>query len=236
MNRLGISPAQLEALLPLLLTAPFKVISIFSHFAASEDPKEDAFTLAQADRYRTMTHSLQLALGYPFLRHISNSAGIARHPELQFDMVRLGIGLYGIDSANSHRMELQEVSTLKTTIAQIKHLRTGDTIGYNRKGIAVNDTVIATVRIGYADGYSRNLGGGNGKMWINGMLAPTIGAISMDMTMIDITGIPDVMEGDEAIVFGKELSVNQLASWAQTIPYEILTGVSQRVKRIYFEG
>jgi alanine racemase len=235
MNRLGISSAGLEPILRRLSGASFRVISVFSHFAASEDALEDAFTIGQAERYRTMTDHLEQTLGYPFLRHIANSAGIVRHPELQFDMVRLGIGLYGIDSANSHRLELQEVSTLKTTIAQIKHLQTGDTIGYNRKGLAGNGTVIATVRIGYADGYSRNLGNGNGKMWINGMLAPTIGIISMDMTMIDITGIPDVKEGDEVIVFGKELSVSQLASWAQTIPYEILTGVSQRVKRIYFE-
>jgi alanine racemase len=215
--------------------ASFRVISVFSHFAASEDAQEDAFTIGQAEHYRKMTDQLQQTLGYPFLRHIANSAGIVRHPELQFDMVRLGIGLYGIDSANSHRLQLQEVSTLKTTIAQIKHLQAGDTIGYNRKGLAGNGTVIATVRIGYADGYGRNLGNGIGKMWINGMLAPTIGIISMDMTMIDITGIPDVKEADEVIVFGKELSVSRLASWAQTIPYEILTGVSQRVKRIYFE-
>jgi alanine racemase len=235
MNRLGISSEEIGQILPLLQGNSFKVISIFSHFAASEDTGEDAFTIAQTERYRTMTYHLQQTLGYPFLRHIANSAGIVRHPELQFDMVRLGIGLYGIDSANSHRLRLQEVSTLKTTIAQIKHLQEGDTIGYNRKGLAGNGTVIATVRIGYADGYSRNLGNGNGKMWIYGMLAPTIGIISMDMTMIDITGIPDVKEGDEVIVFGKELSVNQLAGWAQTIPYEILTGVSQRVKRIYFE-
>jgi alanine racemase len=130
---------------------------------------------------------------------------------------------------------LQEVATLKTTIAQIKHLQDGDTIGYNRCGMAASGTVIATVRIGYADGYSRNLGNGAGKMWLNGRLAPTIGAVSMDLTTIDITGIPAVREGDEVIVFGKELSVSQLANWAHTIPYEILTGVNQRVKRIYFE-
>jgi alanine racemase len=135
----------------------------------------------------------------------------------------------------AHQPDLQEVSTLKTTIAQIKHLRDGDTIGYNRRGLAEPGTVIATVRIGYADGYSRNLGNGAGKMWVKGRLAPTIGSISMDLTMIDITGIPDVGEGDEVVVFGKELSVSQLAIWAQTIPYEILTGVSHRVKRIYFE-
>jgi Alr-MurF fusion protein len=161
------------------------------------------------------------------------------------DMVRLGIGLYGIDSAGGARLtasghteprlDLQEVSTLKTTIAQIKHLHDGDTIGYNRKGVAGPGTVTATVRIGYADGYSRSLGNGVGKMWVKGRLAPTIGSISMDLAMIDITGIPDVREGDEVVVFGKELSVSQLASWAGTIPYEILTGVSQRVKRVYFE-
>jgi alanine racemase len=166
---------------------------------------------------------------------LSNSAAILRMPEWQLDMVRLGIGLYGIDSAGTQQLDLQEVSTLKTTIAQIKHLHDGDTIGYNRKGVAGSGTVTATVRIGYADGYSRKLGNGVGKMWLKGRLAPTIGSISMDLTMIDITGIPDVREGDEVVVFGKELSVSKLANWEQTIPYEILTGVSQRVKRIYFE-
>jgi Alr-MurF fusion protein len=235
LNRLGISSSDLDVLIKTLPASPFRIVSVFSHFAASEDAQEDAFTQRQASLYAAMTQRISEFLGYPFLRHMSNSAGIIRHPQLQFDMVRLGIGLYGIDSANSHRLDLREVSTLKTTIAQIKLLKAGDTVGYNRKGLAAKDTVIATVRIGYADGYSRSLGNGNGKMWINGMLAPTIGIISMDMTMIDITGIPDVKEGDEVIVFGKELSVSQLATWAQTIPYEILTGVSQRVKRVYFE-
>ncbi|HEY1215088.1 MAG TPA: alanine racemase C-terminal domain-containing protein, partial [Bryobacteraceae bacterium] len=161
--------------------------------------------------------------------------GIIRHPDCQLDMVRLGIGLYGIDPAGSQNIELQEVSTLKTTIAQIKHLHSGDTVGYSRKGVAATGTVTATVRIGYADGYSRSLGNGVGKMWVRGRLAPTIGIVAMEMTMFDITGIPDVMEGDEVIVFGKELCVNQLAIWSRTIPYEILTSVSQRVKRIYFE-
>jgi alanine racemase len=148
--------------------------------------------------------------------------------------VRLGIGLYGVYCTGVSELDLQEVSTLKTTIAQIKHLRDGDTIGYNRRGIARSGTVTATVRIGYADGYSRNLGNGAGKMWVKGRLAPTIGSISMDLTTIDITGIPDVKEGDEIVVFGKELSVRKIAEWAGTIPYEILTGVSQRVKRVYF--
>jgi alanine racemase len=235
MNRLGFPPEEVDDLLETLASTAFRVVSVFSHFAASEDASQDSFTLRQAKIFRETVDRIGETLGYSFLRHMDNSAGIVRHPELQMDMVRLGIGLYGIDNAGSERLQLQEVSTLKTTIAQIKHLRAGDTIGYNRQGQASEDTVIATVRIGYADGYGRMLGNGVGKMWVAGRFASTIGIISMDMTMIDITGIPDVKEGDEVVVFGKELSVNQLADWAGTIPYEILTGVSHRVKRIYFE-
>ena len=235
MNRLGFPAADWDELCHVLPVSAFKVQSVFSHFAASEEAQQDAFSRGQGAAYLAAADQLEKALGYSFIRHMVNSAGIVRHPQWQLDMVRLGIGLYGIDSANTHLLDLQEVSTLKTTIAQIKHLHEGDTIGYNRRGIAAPGTVIATVRIGYADGYSRNLGNGAGKMWIKDRLAPTIGSISMDLTMIDITGIPGVREGDEVVVFGKELSVSQLAVWAQTIPYEILTGVSQRVKRIYFE-
>ncbi|HET6253463.1 MAG TPA: bifunctional UDP-N-acetylmuramoyl-tripeptide:D-alanyl-D-alanine ligase/alanine racemase [Puia sp.] len=235
MNRLGFAAADWDELLRVLPAAPLKVQSVFSHFAASEEAQQDAFSKHQAAAYLEMAARLEKALGYTFIRHLSNSAAIARMPEWQLDMVRLGIGLYGIDSAGTGKLELQEVSTLKTTIAQIKRLHTGDTVGYNRRGVAGPGTVTATVRIGYADGYSRKLGNGVGKMWVKGRLAPTIGSISMDLTMIDITGIPDVREGDEVIVFGKQLSVSKLANWEQTIPYEVLTGVSQRVKRIYFE-
>jgi len=231
MNRLGFPPEEWDELIRVLPAAAFKVQSVFSHFAASEEAEQDLFSRGQGAAYLAAAARLEKALGYSFIRHMANSAAIVRHPQLQLDMVRLGIGLYG----PGYGLPLQEVSTLKTTIAQIKHLRDGDTIGYNRKGIAGPGTVIATVRIGYADGYSRNLGNGAGKMWLKGRLAPTIGSISMDLTMIDITDIPDVREGDEVVVFGKELSVSQLAIWAETIPYEILTGVSQRVKRIYFE-
>jgi alanine racemase len=235
MNRLGFPADELDELIRVLPGTVFKVQSLFSHFAASEEAQQDAFTDQQGARYLAAADKMRLALGYDFIRHLANSAGIVRHPQLQLDMVRLGIGLYGIDSASTHRLDLSEVSTLKTTIAQIKHPGAGDTIGYNRRGLASKGTVIATVRIGYADGYSRRLGNGVGKMWVNGRLAPTMGSISMDLTMIDITGIPDVQEGDEVVVFGKELSVSRLAEWSNTIPYEILTSVSQRVKRIYFE-
>jgi Alr-MurF fusion protein len=231
MNRLGFPQVEWDELILALPGASFKVQSVFSHFAASEEAEQDLFSRGQGATYLAAAARLEAALGYPFIRHMANSAAIVRHPQFQLDMVRLGIGLYG----PGYGLELQEVSTLKTTIAQIKHPQDGETIGYNRKGIAGPGTVIATVRIGYADGYSRNLGNGTGKMWLKGRLAPTIGSISMDLTMIDITGIPDVREGDEVVVFGKELSVSQLAIWADTIPYEILTGVSQRVKRIYFE-
>ncbi len=149
-------------------------------------------------------------------------------------MVRLGIGLYGVDASPTIQHRLQHVTTLKTTIAQIKNLKKGETIGYSRKGIALEDTRTATVRIGYADGYSRILGNGKGKRLVNGNPAPVIGNVCMDMTMLDITGI-DAHEGDEVIVFGEEPTVTNVAEWADTISYEILTNISQRVKRVYFE-
>ena len=169
------------------------------------------------------------------IRHISNSAGLVRNPFLELDMVRLGIGLYGVDPAESSKLDLKEVGTLKTTIAQIKFLKAGETIGYNRRGIAGQPTKTGTLRLGYADGYARSLGNGVGKVWYRGKLVPTIGSVSMDMVMIDLTGIKEAKEGDEVIIFGSELSVKTVAHWAGTIPYEILAGVSQRVKRVYFE-
>ena len=149
-------------------------------------------------------------------------------------MVRLGIGLYGVDGNDAMQSQLKNVSTLKTTISQIKKIKKGESIGYSRKGIAEKDSSIATVRIGYADGYPRNLSNGIGKMWIKGNLVPVIGNVCMDMTMLDITGA-DAAEGDDVIVFGEQLPVTDLAQWANTIAYEILTGISQRVKRVYFE-
>lgn len=235
MNRLGFSVKELKELNDALKNTDFKIQSVFSHLAASEEAQQDAFTKQQAEIFLDTAAELQSSIDYPFLKHIANSAAIVRHSQWQLDMVRLGIGLYGVESSGSPLLNLQEAATLKTTIAQIKHLEAGITVGYNRKGIAEVRTTIATVCIGYADGYSRSLGNGSGKMMVKGRLAPVIGSVCMDMTMIDVTGIPDVNEGDEVIVFGKELSVQQVAKWAHTIPYEILTGVSQRVKRVYFE-
>ena len=235
MNRLGFPVHEVDALAKKLNDTSFRVQSVFSHLAASEEPQQDEFTSKQGALLLEAAGRIQQVCNYPVLKHIANTAAILRHPELQMDMVRLGIGLYGIDSAADHRLDLREVATLKSTIAQIKILNKGETVGYNRKGVADKTTHMATVRIGYADGYPRSLGNGVGKMWLKGHAVPTLGSICMDMTMVDISQVPDAREGDEIIVFGRELSISLIAHWAQTIPYEIITGISQRVKRIYFE-
>jgi Alr-MurF fusion protein len=237
MNRLGFAMEEIEKLADYLASSStLKVQTVFTHLAGSEDENEDDFTRQQFEKFQKASSILEGKLQYSFVKHISNSAAIIRHPEMQMDMVRLGIGLYGIDSANTGIAELLPVATLKSTIAQLKNIKKGDSVSYNRKGIVTRDSVIATVRIGYADGYSRRLGYGNGKMLINGKAAPVIGTVCMDMTMVDVTDIPGVKEGDDVILFGAELPIQQLAAWAGTIPYEIMTGISQRVKRVYFEG
>lgn len=234
MNRLGFAVDDVEQLGNYLKDNEYiKVVSVFSHLVASEDEAEDAFSLHQYNLLESAATRLQNILGYHFTRHIANSSGIARLPQLQMDMVRLGIGLYGVGAKNEN-LQLQPALTLKSTIAQIKHIKKGETVSYNRRGVAQHDSVIATVRIGYADGYSRRFGNGAGKMLIKGRLAPVIGTVCMDMTMLDITGIDDVLEGDEVIIFGRELPVERLAAIAGTIPYEIMTGISQRVKRVYW--
>jgi Alr-MurF fusion protein len=235
LNRLGFSSYQIPKLLEQLAGSGLRVQSVFSHLAASEESQQDAFTQKQFGTYQAMLSRIQDSLGYPFIRHISNSAAVVRNPDLQLDMVRLGIGLYGIDPASSGILDLKEVGTLKTTIAQIKEISAGETVGYNRRGVADRSMKIGTLRLGYADGYPRNLGNGIGKVWYKGKMVPTIGSISMDMTMIDLSDIPDAREGDEVVLFGNGLSVADLAKWAGTIAYDILAGISQRVKRVYFE-
>ena len=236
MNRLGFDINEMEKLSSALLsTSSFKVQTVFSHLAASEDPQQDEFTLHQFKKFKTAAGQLKGKLGYSFLLHLANSAAIIRLPQMQMDMVRLGIGLYGVDSANSGIPDLQTVATLKSTIAQLKHLKAGESVSYNRKGVVHRDSLIATIRIGYADGYPRRLGNNIGKVWIKEKLVPVIGTVCMDMIMIDVTGIDGINEGDEVIIFGNEIPVQQLSEWAGTIPYEIMTGVSQRVKRVYYE-
>jgi alanine racemase len=174
-------------------------------------------------------------LGYTFDRHISNTAAILRHPFLQLDMVRLGIGLYGVDITGANKLRLREAAVLTTTIAQVRKVGVGETIGYNRKGKLTRDSLIATIRIGYADGYPRSLGNGGGMVMIRNKFFPVAGSVCMDMTMIDVTDMPDITTDDEVVVFGRGLTLNQLAKWAGTIPYDIMTGISQRVKRVYIQ-
>lgn len=236
MNRLGFAAGDTEKLADYLLSCPsFRVETVFSHLAASEEKANDDFTLTQYSVFNKATTKLEGKLGYSFIKHIANSAAAVRHPDLQLDMVRLGIGLYGIDSAASGLLNLQTVATLKSTIAQLKHLQEGDSVSYNRKGKVQKDALIATVRIGYADGFPRRLGNGIGKVMVRGKMVPVIGTVCMDMFMADVTDVPAVIEGDDVIIFGEPLSVQSVAEWAGTIPYEIMTGVSQRVKRVYFE-
>ena len=235
MHRLGFTPGEVEKLTSELSMRPaLKVKSIFSHLVSSEDPNDDSFTRHQLDEFKKCTDLVEASLGYPVLKHISNTSGISRWPEAQFDMVRLGIGIYGVDSAyKGKKSPLQTVTTLKTSISQIKDLKPGDTVGYNRRGVLPNGGKVATVKIGYADGYRRLLGNGHGRMLVNGTVVPTIGNICMDMCMLDITGV-NAAEGDEVIVFNEQIKVEELAQQTGTIPYEILTGISERVKRVYY--
>lgn len=235
MNRLGFACADADKIASALLeTDSFKLQSVFTHLAASEDAANDAFSEKQFERFKAVTAIIQTRTGFTFLRHIANSAAAIRHPQMQMDMVRLGIGLYGVDSSASQTMNLETVATLKSTIAQLKHLQKGETVSYNRRASIEKNSVIATIRLGYADGFPRRLGNGVGKVYINGKLAPVVGTVCMDMFMVDVTDIENVKEGDTVIIFGKELPVEQVAQWAHTIPYEMMTGISQRVKRVYF--
>ena len=232
MQRLGFSETELPVLLDALKQQDIKIQSVFSHLVASESADHDAFTNKQAASFKLMADKIAEQCNYSFLRHIVNTSGISRHADLQMDMVRLGIGLYGIDSGKT---SLIEASTLRSTIAQLKKIPAGTSVGYGRKGLVQRDSLIATVRIGYADGYPRSLSNGAGHMLVKGVEVPVIGSICMDMTMLDVTDIKGITEGDPVVVFGPELPVSKVAAWAGTIPYEILTGVSARVKRVYFE-
>jgi alanine racemase len=234
MHRLGFMDHEIDELLAALRTnKAAKVVSIFSHLAGSDASDFDGFTKEQATGFSKMSNKIMTALDHKPLLHLVNSSGITRHPELYYDMVRLGIGMYGFDGSDKIQNQLQHIGTLKTTIAQIKELPAGDTVGYSRKGKLDRASKIATVSIGYADGYFRDFGNGNAYMLVHGQPAKVLGSVCMDMCMLDITDIEHVKVGDEVIVFGKELPVSQLAEWAKTIPYEILTSISQRVNRIY---
>ncbi|OAQ38202.1 bifunctional UDP-N-acetylmuramoyl-tripeptide:D-alanyl-D-alanine ligase/alanine racemase [Pedobacter psychrophilus] len=234
MHRLGFMEDEVDELLSFLKqNNNVKVKSMFSHLAGSESEKHHNYTQQQIDLFSKITSKFERELGYIFLKHISNTSAITKWPKAQFDMVRLGIGLYGIEGVIEEQHLLANVATLKTTISQIKHLKKGDTVGYGRSGVMLKDGKIATVKIGYADGFPRILGNGKGEMLINNQKVKTIGNICMDMTMLDVSDL-EVNTGDDVIVFGEDLSVYDLAKNMETIPYEVITNISQRVKRIYY--
>jgi Alr-MurF fusion protein len=234
MHRLGFTAEDFGALFSLLQQHPqVRVVSAFSHLAGADEALHDDFSRMQLQNFVALAAEIEKGLGYPVIKHVLNSAGIVRFPEHQLDMVRLGIGVYGVEATGSQQEALQPVSTLKTTVSQVKHIRQGETVGYSRKGIADTDKTIATIAIGYADGYDRRFSNGVGEVLIRGQRCPIIGNVCMDMCMVDVTGIP-VQAGDEVLVFGPQLTLVDLARRIGTIPYELLTNVSPRVKRIFF--
>ncbi|MEP6584402.1 MAG: bifunctional UDP-N-acetylmuramoyl-tripeptide:D-alanyl-D-alanine ligase/alanine racemase [Ginsengibacter sp.] len=236
MHRLGFTPPDIKALVSHLSSNSFlKVMSVLTHLVASEDVKHDSFTKQQLKIFEECSQLLENALGYKFYKHAANTSAISRHGEQNMSMVRLGIGLYGIDSNKTVQKKLQNVSTLTTTISQLKRVKKGETVGYGRNAILTKNSLIATVRIGYADGYPRSLGNGKGKMLLRGKFVPVVGNVCMDMTMLDVSGFESISEGEPVIVFGEKPDLPTLALWSETIPYEIMTGISQRVKRVYFE-
>jgi alanine racemase len=208
------------------------VKSVFSHLAASEATEHDNFTSGQIEIFAACCEKIEKVLGYKFLKHIANTGGILRFPNSHFDMVRLGIGLYGVDPSGQPNRNLETVISLKTTVSQVKTIAAGDSVGYGRRSIAEHQREIAIVPVGYADGLWRKLGNGNGFALINGKEAPFLGSICMDMAMCDVTGL-DCREGDDVEIFGKQLRVEKIAEKCDTIPYEILTGISPRVRREY---
>ncbi len=230
MHRLGFMTGELPELIEYLNATPeVKVKSVFSHLCVAEDPSQDAFTLEQIALFQQNAQTLADGLGYMPMRHILNSAGIERFPQYQMDMVRLGIGIYGVSAVPGKK--LTPVASLKCKVLQVKELGPGDTVGYGRWGRAREGTVIATIPVGYADGIDRHLGRGAASFSLNGQRVPTIGNICMDMCMLDVTGVPAAV-GDTVTVFGEDPTVEELASILGTIPYEILSSVPRRIERM----
>lgn len=232
MHRLGFDESDVTELVRILKTNPtVRVASIFTHLSGSDEARFDDFSREQVKSFKQTCALISSALGYTPMLHVLNTPGILRFPEFQFDMVRLGIGLYGVDpTAEKHT--LKPVNTLKTLISQIRTIQAGETVGYGRSGKAIKEMRIGTIAIGYADGYSRSFSRGVGEVLVNGKRTPVIGNVCMDMTMIDLTD-SEAREGDEVIIFGPGLSVEEVATKINTIPYEILTNTSERVKRVF---
>jgi alanine racemase len=234
MNRLGFSSENelLSVSQRILSAGRLRVQSVFSHLAVSDDPSQDDFTRRQYERFRILSDLVVRSQPYPVIRHLLNSAGIERFPGYQMEMVRLGIGLYGV--SQSQVLQAGTVARWTTVISQVKEVQAGETVGYGRKGKVEKAKQIAVIPVGYADGFDRRLSNGAGKVWLNGKFYPVIGNICMDMTMIDVTGA-EVGAGDAVELMGDHVRLNDLAHWMGTIPYEVLTGISQRVRRVYIQ-
>ena len=231
MNRLGFTHQDLPELKQLIASNEnLKVASIFSHLASAENEADSQFTEGQATRFQEMYENIVTSLPQRPLRHLVNSAGIARWPDYHFDMVRLGIGAAGLDPTST--LPLQPIGQLVTQVTQLKWVQKGESVGYNRAFKATEDTMIAVIPIGYADGFLRVFGNGQAQVMINDQLIKTVGNICMDMTMLDVTD-KEVREGDQVTIFGERPTISDLANWSNTIPYEVLTNVGQRVKRVY---
>ena len=235
MHRLGFLPDDIDELLSRLMKNKNIIVkSVFSHLAGADSQDFDDFTMKQIKAYEEMSSKIVSAFSYKILRHVLNSAGISRFTDYQYDMVRLGIGVYGVSPCEEDKGKLKNVVSLKTTIVQIKEYEIGETIGYSRRGVIERKSRVGVVPIGYADGLNRRLGNGAACFYVNGKPAPIIGNICMDMCMIDLTGI-DCKENDSAILFNEDYPIDRIADACGTIPYEILTGISHRVKRIYYQ-
>ena len=233
MHRLGFLPDEIDALIERVKSNPkIRIKSVFSHFATSDMPEEDDFVMHQISQFELMSSKIVAAFPYKIMRHLLNTAGISRFTDYQYDMVRLGIGVYGVAICDEDRGKMHNVMSLKTTIKQIKEYGPGETIGYGRHGKITKPSRIAVIPIGYADGLRRQLGNGKACLWVNGKPAPIIGNICMDLTMIDVTGI-DCQEDDTAVLFDDNHPIEIIANACDTIAYEIMTRISQRVKRIY---
>ncbi len=234
MKRLGFEPSEIADLGRNLAQMPHLwVASILSHLAAADSPQHADFTEYQIDLFNTAAAEVEASIGYQTIKHIANSAAIQSYPSARLDMVRLGISLYGITGNPNVKNKIENVLTLKTSISQIKNIAPDETIGYGRRGKLASSGRIATLAIGYADGYSRALGMGKGSFEIKGHLCPTVGSICMDMCMVDISQFPDISVEDTAIAFGGKIQLYDLAKQADTIPYELMTNISERVKRVY---
>jgi len=235
LNRLGFEANEVENLVSKIKeTASIKVKSIFSHLAASEDLKERKFTLNQIASFKIISKNMIDALGYKPMLHICNTSGILNYPDAHFDMVRSGIGLYGFGNSEKENKNLKPIATLKTIISQIHNIEKGESIGYNRAFKSNEVLKTATLPIGHADGIGRQFGNGKGFITINGQKAYIIGNVCMDMIMVNISDI-DCKEGDEVIIFGQNTTAENLAETANTISYELITAISQRVKRVFMK-